>query len=184
MGFSFSNIWSNIIGKKYNILMLVLDAAGKTTILNIIRKEKILKTTFHYHYRCFFYIEESLDYNDMNLISWDIGGANISRTIYKLYQNTDGIIFVLDSNDRDRIEDAYDELKKILEEFKDCPILIMANKQDLNGALTPFEVKEKFEMEKLKDRIWLVQGTSGITGQGIEKSFDWMISILNQKINK
>ena len=183
MGFSFSNIWSNIIGKKYNILMLGLDAAGKTTILNIIRKEKTLKKTNHYNGR-FFYSEESLDYNDMNLISWDIGSANFPKYIYKLYQNTDGIIFVLDSHDRDRDEDAYDELKLILEEIKDCPILIMANKQDLNSALTPFEVKEKLEMEKLKDRIWLVQGTSAITGQGIEKSFDWMISILNQKINK
>ena len=46
------------------------------------------------------------------------------------------------------------------EELKDCAVLVMANKQDLNSALPPGEVTEKLGMGQLKGRTWLVQGTS------------------------
>ena len=99
------------------------------------------------------------------------------------YQNTDGLIFVVDSNDRERIEDAAEELKKMLaeEELKDCCALVMANKQDLNGALPPGEVTEKLGMGSLKGRTWLVQGTSATTRQGLREGLDWMDSVLLKK---
>ena len=48
------------------------------------------------------------------------------------YQNTQGLIFVVDSNDRDRVEDAKDELNKMLaeDEMRDAVVLVFANKQD------------------------------------------------------
>ena len=99
------------------------------------------------------------------------------------YQNTDGLIFVVDSNDQDRIEDAAEELKKMLaeEELKDCAVLVMANKQDLNGALAPGEVTKRLGMGDLKGRTWLVQGTSATTGQGLKEGLDWMASVLLKK---
>ena len=127
---------------------------------------------------------ETLDYKNLNLIAWDVGGASKMRLLYKhYYQNTEGLIFVVDSNDRDRIEDATEEFKKMIaeEELKDCAILVMANKQDLNGALSSGEVTEQLGMDQLKGRTWLVQGTSATTGQGLKEGLDWMASVLLKK---
>ena len=48
------------------------------------------------------------------------------------YQGTNGLIYVVDSNDRDRIEDAREELTKMLneDEMRDAVLLVFANKQD------------------------------------------------------
>merc|ERR1712146_627859 len=68
----------------------------------------------------------------------DVGGQDKIRTLWRhYYTNTQGIIFVVDSNDRDRIDDARDELHKMIndEELKDAIVLVYANKQDLPGAM-------------------------------------------------
>ena len=180
MGFFFSKLWNNLLSKKeIRILMLGLDAAGKTTILHQLGKKGEVKTLPTIG----FYVE-SLDYKNFNFIVFDIGGADKMRLLFRhYYQNTKGLIFVVDSNDRDRIEDAAEELKKMLaeEELKDCCVLFMANKQDLNDALSTDEVTKALGMESLKERTWFVQGTSGITGQGLEEGLNWMASVLLNK---
>ena len=67
------------------------------------------------------------------------------------------------------------------EELKDCCVLVMANKQDLNGALAPGEVTKRLGMGDLKGRTWLVQGTSATTGQCLKEGLDWMASFLLKK---
>ena len=180
MGFFFSKLWNNLLSKKeIRILMVGLDAAGKTTILHQLGKIGEIKTLPTIG----FYVE-SLDYKNFNFIVFDIGGADKMRLLFRhYYQNTKGLIFVVDSHDRDRIEEAAEELKKMLaeEELKDCCVLIMANKQDLNGALSTDEVTKALGMESLKERTWFVQGTSGITGQGLEEGLNWMASVLLNK---
>ena len=180
MGFFFSKLWNNLLSKKeIRILMVGLDAAGKTTILHQLGKKGEVKTlpTIGFHV-------ESLDYKNLNFIVFDLGGADKMRLLFRhYYQNTKGLIFVVDSHDRDRIEEAAEELKKMLaeEELKDCCVLIMANKQDLNGALSIDEVTKALGMESLIGRTWFVQGTSGITGQGLEEGLNWMASVLLNK---
>ena len=180
MGFFFSKLWNNLLSKKeIRILMLGLDAAGKTTILHQLGKKGEIKTLPTIG----FYVE-SLDYKNFNFIVFDIGGADKMRLLFRhYYQNTKGLIFVVDSHDRDRIEEAAEELKKMLaeEELKDCCVLFMANKQDLNDALSTDEVTKALGMESLKERTWFVQGTSGITGQGLEEGLNWMASVLLNK---
>ena len=180
MGFFFSKLWNNLLSKKeIRILMLGLDAAGKTTILHQLGKIGEIKTLPTIGFNV-----ESLDYKNFNFIVFDIGGADKMRLLFRhYYQNTKGLIFVVDSHDRDRIEEAAEELKKMLaeEELKDCCVLIMANKQDLNGALSTDEVTKALGMESLKERTWFVQGTSGITGQGLKEGLDWMASVLLNK---
>ena len=150
MGFFFSKLWTKLLGKKdVRILMVGLDAAGKTTILYQLKMGETVKTIPTIGFNV-----ETLDYKGLNFTVWDVGGQDKIRVLWKhYYQNTDGLIFVVDSNDRDRIEDASEELKKMLaeEELKDCAVLVMANKQDLNGALAPGEVTEKLGMGNLKE---------------------------------
>ena len=76
-----------------------------------------------------------------------------------------------------------EELKKTLaeEDLKDCSVLVMANKQDLNGALSPDEVTKALGMESFEGRTLFVQGTSGITGQRLEEGLNWMEFVLLNK---
>ena len=180
MGFFFSKMWTKLLGKKdVRMLMVGLDAAGKTTILYQLKMNETVKTIPTIGFNV-----ETLDYKGLNFTVWDVGGQDKIRVLWKhYYQNTDGLIFVVDSNDRERVDDAAEELKKMLaeEELKDCVLLVMANKQDLKDAMNPNEVTEKLGLGQLKGRSWLVQGTSANTGQGLKEGLDWMAGCLLKK---
>jgi GTPase SAR1 family protein len=71
---------------------------------------------------------------------WDVGGQDKIRPLWRHYfQNTQGIIFVVDSNDRDRVDEARDELQRMLneDELRDAQLLVFANKQDLPVSSSP-----------------------------------------------
>ena len=72
------------------------------------------------------------------------------------YQNTDVLIFVVDSNDRERISESYDELWRFLaeEELKNCVLLVMANKQDLPNAMSITEITDKLKLHAIRNRTW------------------------------
>jgi len=181
MGLFFSKLWTKLTGtKEVRMLMVGLDAAGKTTILYQLKMGETVKTIPTIGFNV-----ETLEYKGLNFTVWDVGGQDKIRVLWKhYYQNTDGLIFVVDSNDKDRIEDAAEELKKMLseEELKDCVVLVMANKQDLSGAMSPNDIKDKLGLESLKGKQWLVQGTSATTGQGLKEGLDWMAgSLLKRK---
>ena len=74
----------------------------------------------------------------------------------RYYQNTDVLIFVVDSNDRERMPECQDELQRFLaeDELKNCVLLVMANKQDLPNAMSTEEVAEKLELNSLRDKAW------------------------------
>ena len=154
------------------LLMIGLDASGKSSILNTIKNCKIKR------------INQSFDlqiceFKNINIISLDynLSQYNIMLSLINQYCDIiDGFIFVVDSNDIDRLEEAIDAFKKLInEEFK-CPILIMANKQDLTEALSPKEINKKFEMAHIQNRIFIVKGTSIFNEDSIQNSIDWIIS--------
>ena len=172
--------WCPFFGKKdVRILMVGLDAAGKTTILYQLKMGETVKTIPTLGFNV-----ETIKHKNFNFTIWDVGGQDKIRVLWKhYYQNTDGLIFVVDSNDQDRIEDAAEELKKLLEaeDLKNCPVLVLANKQDLDGVLAPGEVCRQLKMGEIKGRTWRVQGTSATTGQGFKEGLDWMASVLLKK---
>ena len=158
--------------EEVRILMVGLDNAGKTTILYQLKMGETVKTIPTIGFNV-----ETLDYQGINITVWDVGGQDKIRILWKhYYHHTDGIIFVVDSNDRDRLEDAAEELKKMIneEELIFCPILVWANKQDLNGALPPGEITEVLNMGQYSKRLWLVQGSSATTGFGLKEGLDWI----------
>ena len=165
--------------KEVRILMLGLDVAGKTTILYQLKMGETVKTIPTLGFNV-----ETIEYKKVLFTIWDVGGKEEIKSSWQYYyENTDGLIFVVDANDRDRIEDAGKELKKLLdaEELKDCPVLVYANKQDINGALHFDELCNRLGMNALKEREWLVQGVSATTGQGLKEGLDWMVSVLLKK---
>lgn len=81
---------------------------------------------------------ETVEYKNIQFTVWDVGGQDKIRPLWRHYfQNTQGIIFVVDSNDRDRIVEAREELQRMLneDELRDALLLVFANKQDLPVCL-------------------------------------------------
>ena len=75
---------------------------------------------------------ETVEYKNLCFTVWDVGGQDKIRPLWKHYfQNTQGLIFVVDSNDRERVGEAREELVKMLDEdeLRDAIVLIFANKQ-------------------------------------------------------
>ena len=177
MGFIFSKLWSTLISKKdVRILMIGLDAAGKTSILYQMKMAELVKTIPTIGFNV-----EQLDYKGLRFTIWDVGGQDKIRILWKhYYQNSDGIIFVIDSNDKERFEKVKETLLLCLneEELRDAALLIFANKQDIKGSVSPKEISDILEMGKITNRKWLVQGSSAISGQGLKEGLDWLANIL------
>jgi len=75
---------------------------------------------------------ETVEYKNISFTVWDVGGQDKIRPLWRHYfQNTQGLIFVVDSNDRERIGEAREELNRMLteDELRDAVLLIFANKQ-------------------------------------------------------
>merc|ERR1711879_1024512 len=88
---------------------------------------------------------ETVEYKNITFQVWDIGGQDKIRKLWRhYYMGTHGAIFVVDSSDRDRIEDVREELMKMLseDEMRDAVLLVIANKQDLPNAMSTSEVAE------------------------------------------
>jgi ADP-ribosylation factor protein 1 len=76
---------------------------------------------------------------------------------------------VVDSNDRERISEAAEELNKMMreDELRDAVLLVFANKQDLPNAMPVSEVTDKLGLHSLRQRKWFIQGCCAVEGFGL-----------------
>ncbi|KAJ0182329.1 hypothetical protein K1T71_001698 [Dendrolimus kikuchii] len=149
MGKLLSKIFGN---KEMRILMLGLDAAGKTTILYKLKLGQSVTTIPTVGFNV-----ETVTYKNVKFNVWDVGGQDKIRPLWRhYYTGTQGLIFVVDCADRDRIDEARQELHRIINdrEMRDAIILIFANKQDLPDAMKPHEIQEKLGLTRIRDRNW------------------------------
>jgi small GTP-binding protein len=114
---------------------------------------------------------------------WDVGGQDKIRPLWRhYYQNTQGLIFVVDSNDADRIDAARDELHRMLneDELRDAVLLVFANKQDLPNAMSAAEMTDKLGLHGLRPsyRQWYIQACCATTGDGLYEGLDWLSATL------
>ena len=177
MGLLFTKLFDKLHKKKeQRILMVGLDAAGKTTVLYSLKLGEVLNTTPTIGFNV-----ENVSYKNIEFQVWDIGGQDRLRTLWRhYYTNSNGIIFVVDSADNSRFDVAKEELQKLLEEdeLRDAKVLVLANKQDLPGAVTTSEVANKLGLTAHKQHDWFVQGCSATKGDGIYEGLDWMCKAL------
>jgi ADP-ribosylation factor protein 1 len=98
------------------------------------------------------------------------------------------LIFVIDSNDKDRLIEARDELQQLLKnsELSNAKLLVFANKQDMAKVLTAKEITDWLYLNRLKGRDWHVQPCSATTGEGLREGLDWLANALkdNKKSSK
>ncbi|WFD18978.1 hypothetical protein MCAP1_001191 [Malassezia caprae] len=177
MGLSVSRLLSGLFGKKeMRILMVGLDAAGKTTILYKLKLGEIVTTIPTIGFNV-----ETVEYKNISFTVWDVGGQDKIRPLWRHYfQNTQGIIFVVDSNDRERIPEAREELQRMLneDELRDALLLVFANKQDLPNAMNAAEITDKLGLHSLRQRQWFIQATCATSGDGLYEGLEWSHALM------
>ena len=159
--------------------MLGLDAAGKTTILYKLKLGEVVTTIPTIGFNV-----ETVEYNRVTFQVWDIGGQEKLRRLWRHYYNgVHALIYVVDSNDRFRLDTAREELEAVLaaDEMSRASVLVLANKQDLPDAMAPAEIAEKMGLYKLRGREWFIQGTNGVTGDGLYEGMNWLVKAVNAK---
>eukprot|EP00055_Hartaetosiga_balthica_P011597 m.53263 g.53263 ORF g.53263 m.53263 type:complete len:228 (-) comp7657_c0_seq3:1515-2198(-) len=166
--------------KELRILILGLDNAGKTTILRKFNGDDIdeIMPTLGFNIK-------TLEHRGYSLNFWDVGGQRSLRSYWRNYfEKTDGLIWVVDSCDKRRMDDCKLELASLLQEERlaGVSLLVFANKQDLPGALDAVTIRKHLDLDSLKGHHWMIQGCSGVTGEMLEEGMDWIVDDIASRI--
>ncbi|MBN3321954.1 ARL1 protein, partial [Atractosteus spatula] len=196
--------------REMRILILGLDGAGKTTILYRLQVGEVVTTiprkvycspgkiavswgswlncshtsfssSLYTHCVTIGFNVETVTYKNLKFQVWDLGGQTSIRPYWRCYySNTDAVIYVVDSSDRDRMGISKSELVAMLEEeeLKKAILVVFANKQDMEQAMTPTEVANSLGLPALKDRKWQIFKTSATKGTGLDEAMEWYVEQL------
>ncbi|KAJ2848449.1 ADP-ribosylation factor-like protein 2 [Coemansia brasiliensis] len=159
--------------KEIRILVLGLDNAGKTTIMKRLNGESIstISPTLGFNIT-------TLDFDSYKVNFWDVGGQRTIRPYWRNYfEKTDGIIWVVDSADKERMKDCADELAALLKEDKlaGASLLVFANKQDIAGALGDEDIKNLLKLNELTTHHWTIKACSAVTGDNLLPGLQWIV---------
>ena len=165
--------------REMRILMVGLDASGKTSILYRLKLGKPKKTIPTIGFNV-----ETLEYKNISFTVWDVGGQEKLRALWRHYfQNTQAVIFVVDSSDRHRLQEAAEELHRLIkeDELQDALLLVFANKQDLPGACNAGELAEEMRLyPPYISKSCYIQSCCATSGDGLYEGLDWLSSTIAQ----
>lgn len=165
--------------RKIRVLMLGLDNAGKTSILYRLHLGDVVTTVPTVGVNL-----ETLQYKNISFEVWDLGGQTGVRPYWRCYfSDTDAVIYVVDSTDKDRMGVAKHELFALLDEdeLRKSLLLIFANKQDLPEAATEVEIAEQLGVSSIMNRTWTIVKSSAKTGDGLLEGMDWLVEKLREQ---
>jgi ADP-ribosylation factor protein 1 len=164
--------------REMRILMVGLDASGKTSILYRLKLGKPKKTIPTIGFNV-----ETLEYKNIAFTVWDVGGQEKLRALWRhYYQNTQAVIFVVDSSDRHRLQEAAEELHRLIkeDELQDALLLVFANKQDLPNACNAGELAEEMRLyPPYITKSCYIQSCCATSGDGLYEGLDWLSSTIN-----
>ncbi|XP_023665427.1 ADP-ribosylation factor-like 4ab isoform X2 [Paramormyrops kingsleyae] len=159
-----------------HIVILGLDCAGKTTVLYRLRFNEFVNTV---PTKGFNTEKIKVSVGGSRAVAfhfWDVGGQEKLRPLWRSYTRcADGIVFVVDSVDVERMEEAKTELHKITRavENQGVPVLVVANKQDLRSALPLSEVAKLLALSELGAATpWHLQPACAIIGDGLGEGLE------------
>ncbi|XP_030435960.1 ADP-ribosylation factor-like protein 5A isoform X1 [Gopherus evgoodei] len=176
MGILFTRIWRLFNHQEHKVIIVGLDNAGKTTILYQFSMNEVVHTSPTIGSNV-----EEIVVNNTRFLMWDIGGQESLRSSWNTYYtNTEFVIVVVDSTDRERISLTKEELYKMLahEDLKKAGLLIFANKQDVKECMTIAEISQFLKLTSVKDHQWHIQACCALTGEGLCQGLEWMMSRL------
>ncbi|KAK2536436.1 hypothetical protein Q9233_003204 [Columba guinea] len=150
---------------QHKVIIVGLDNAGKTTILYQFLMNEVVHTSPTIGSNV-----EEIVVKNTHFLMWDIGGQESLRSSWNTYySNTEFIILVVDSIDRERLSITKEELYRMLahEDLQKAAVLIFANKQDMKGCMTAAEISAYLTLSSIKDHPWHIQSCCALTGEGI-----------------
>jgi small GTP-binding protein len=178
MGHLFSRFLSLFTSEDHKVIIVGLDNAGKTTILYQFLMNEVVHTSPTIGSNV-----EEVVYKNFHFIMWDIGGQESLRASWNTYYaNTEFVILVIDSTDRERLSLTKEELHKMLacEDLKKAAVVVYANKQDLKGAMSAAEISKLLNLTSIKDQGWHIQACCALTGEGLYQGLQWISSRLRR----
>ncbi|XP_028311254.1 putative ADP-ribosylation factor-like protein 5C [Gouania willdenowi] len=174
MGLLLAKMMAVFGDREHKVVIIGLDNAGKTTILyQFLTKEAV------HTFPTIGSNVENIAVRNTHFLVWDIGGQDSLRASWNSYfSNTEIVILVVDSTDRERLTISKEELHRILahEDLQKAGVLILANKQDVKGSLTVSEISQCLTLDSITTHSWHVQACCALTGEGLPASLDWMRS--------
>ncbi|XP_071109506.1 ADP-ribosylation factor 3-like [Haliotis cracherodii] len=167
------HLWTRLFRHRdVRILLLGLDCAGKTTILYKLKLDELVTTIPTIGFNV-----ETIQYRDINFTAWDIGSRDKIRPLFRhYYKGTDAVVFVIDSHDRERLDELnYDVIKPAIaaDELSNAVFLFLANKMDLENTMTVDEISDKLGLKNLR-HPWNIMPVSAVKGDGLYPALDWL----------
>ncbi|XP_061179785.1 E3 ubiquitin-protein ligase TRIM23-like [Saccostrea echinata] len=155
------------------VVILGLDEAGKTSILFKLKENEFITTIPTIGFNV-----ETVEYKNVKFTIWDVGGQQKIRPLWKHYFfNTQAVIFVVDSSNRERLAESFNELAKLVQEkeLKEASLLIFANKQDVETCVSIESITGNFGLFKLCcNRSWHIQACDAKSGFGLQDGIEWL----------
>ncbi|XP_077220716.1 uncharacterized protein LOC143854570 [Tasmannia lanceolata] len=182
----FYGLWKYLVSKtEFHVLILGIDKAGKTTLLEKLKAlysnldglppDRIIPTVGLNIGR--------IEASNTKLVFWDLGGQVGLRTIWeKYYEEAHALVYVIDAACPSRFEDSKSALEKLLrhEDLQGAPLLILANKQDLAGAVSSEELARYLDLKELDERLYMFEAVSAYEGMGIKEGIDWLVDVMER----
>ncbi|CAB1349509.1 unnamed protein product [Coregonus sp. 'balchen'] len=145
---------------EHKVIIVGLDNAGKTTILYQFLMNEVVHTSPTIGSNV-----EEIVVKNTHFLMWDIGGQESLRSSWNTYySNTEFIILVVDSTDRERLVISKEELYRML--AHEAALLIFANKQDMKDCMSAAEISKYLTLSSIKDHPWHIQSCCALTGEG------------------
>lgn len=164
------------------LTMIGLDQSGKTTLLYRLKYDQCTNATPTIGFNCEKVKWEVGLAKGTTFTIWDVGGADKTRPLWRAYiRSSEGIIFVVDAVDHERIEEAKLELTKLMRcsDNPRLPILVIANKQDMPGSLDCETVGKQLGLHELPpSQLWSLLGVCALTGEGLSDAIDAMYELV------
>ncbi|XP_017289805.1 ADP-ribosylation factor-like protein 4D [Kryptolebias marmoratus] len=165
-----------------HVVVIGLDSAGKTSLLYRLKLKEFVETIPTKGFNTEKIKVPVGASRAINFQVWDVGGQEKLRPLWKSYtRRTDGIVFVVDSTELERMEEAKVELHKITRtlENQGTPVLVLANKQDLDSALSVSEVEKLLSVHELSTcTLHHVQSCSAVDGQGLQAGLEKLYEMI------
>jgi ADP-ribosylation factor related protein 1 len=119
--------------------------------------------------------------NQVHVKLWDLGGQRDLQSIWeKYYSECHGIVFVIDSCDAERLEECKDTFDRVVasDHVEGVPVVMLANKQDVEGARQVEAIKEVFNKiaERMDAQDSTVLAVSALSGEGVKEAMEWIVT--------